>query len=209
MRKALPVLIAVSSGCLQVEPSQRVDATWSLERLDDGEQACPATWREVRLVNAATDRPEAHTVDRFACTDRGGRSSQLAQGAYTSWLEFVDADDRVVATSLPQSIEVGPFTTDVASTVYLDAGYASLAWSYDDEPFCGDSFNPLQWIQLSLTGPTTITSLFSCHDRQGLAGPFPPGRYTVWVGQGLIGHDRPAITIEAPNRVTVLPAETF
>lgn len=209
MGKTWLAIAAVLPACVINPPHERVEATWTIERLDAGEVDCPADWVTAVLVTADTRHPDVEIEDRFACADRDGLSSQLTEGSYRTWIEFRDHADSLITTSLPQTIEVGAFVTPVESTIYLDAGYVATSWSWETERWCSDSWNPFQLIRLTMQGPSSQTALFSCEQDGGITSPMLPGTYSVSLGQGFNGQALPDITVEAPNRVTHLPAVTF
>ena len=210
MRNTWLLTIAVLPACITTDDPRRVEATWTIVRLDGTAASCPPSWRTTRLVMADTLHPDVRIVDRFTCTAGEGESSHLPADSYVSWLEFLDADDQIVATSFQTTVDVKPFAPAIASKIYVDAGFVALSWSFANPAgSCSVGWDPFLDIALSLSGPTSVTNLFSCHDTNGITAPLPPGDYHAWLGQGVQGHDIPDIVIEAPNRVTDLGHVTF
>ncbi|HEX7704298.1 MAG TPA: hypothetical protein VF403_26330 [Kofleriaceae bacterium] len=200
------VLLAVPA-CLVTTGGSKdgVDVTWTVERLSDGNTGCPESWMTARLVTADDQHPMGVSSDRFACSASRGHGSSVEWGAYTSWIEFLDRDDRVLAASIPQSVDVGAQAKPVASSVYVDAGYVELAWSWQGTRNCDATFDPFQEIELHLSNDTTnYTTAFSCGDTRGITQPIALGRYSVWVGQGFSGKNVGDVTIARPNEVSTV-----
>lgn len=197
------LLAIVLSACITTGDQRTAEATWSIVQLDGTVVGCPVSWDTTRLVMTDAAHPDARVVDEFRCSAGAGQSSHLPASSYTASLEFLDASGRVVATSLPQTVEVQPLGVSFASKVYVDAGFITLSWSFaDPKGACPDGFDPFVDIALSLSGPKSETALFGCDDLTGIVGPLPPGTYHAWLGQGVQGHDIPDITVTAPNGVT-------
>ena len=187
MRLALIVLLI--SAC-DLHDEHHIEATWSIDRYGDGVAttvACPTGWTTVRLVAVDPSSPTTRTVDTFSCDAQQGTSSFLAADSYLAWLEVVDGN-KVLATSPPTTTEVTSFNPILIADIYLDAGYATVAWPPVTEQ-----------VVIELTGTTDITTYFDSSAGAGLIGPVPAGRYQVAASIGSRREMLPDLVITAPN----------
>lgn len=184
---------------------QQIETTWTIERLEMGEVGCPTDWATAVFVTADANDPDVQTTDRFACNDGHARSSPLPHGTYAAWFEFRDRNDRLVATSISQNLEVESLNSPLRARVFLDAGYVLLSWSWPNKRNCSEGvYNPFEDVHLTLNGPTSFTQEFRCRDERAYTLPLLPGTYSGWFGQGFSYHRFPDITVGTPNRVTEL-----
>jgi hypothetical protein len=196
--------LALSMSACVINPSPpAVDVTWTIERLQGGEVACPSDWATVVVM--VEDQAGTTTIaQRFACGDLGGSISARARGA-RAWLEVRDPQDRTVATSLPYDLDAdGFFPIPFDAHIYLDAGYAQLTWTWKDTPWCSDSFNPFEVVHLTFTGPTSYTQLLDCESGIARSEPLAAGTYSLSIGQGFSSTTLSNVEIEAPNKITEL-----
>jgi hypothetical protein len=195
MRLALIVLLI--SAC-DVHDEHHIEASWSIDRYGDGvattadgtpgaSVACPSGWTTVRLVAVDPSAPQTRSVDTFSCDAQQGTSSYLAADSYVAWLEVADGN-KVLASSPPTTTEVTSFNPILIADIYLDAGYATVAWPPVTEQ-----------VMIELTGPTAVTTYFDSSAGAGLIGPVPPGRYQVAASVGSRREMLPDLVITAPN----------
>ncbi|HSD86465.1 MAG TPA: hypothetical protein VLB44_03085 [Kofleriaceae bacterium] len=204
------VLLALTSACITTSDPRRVEATWSIEQLAGSQAstgsgsavACPAGWVTARLV---LDGATGTITDDFPCDAGSGVSSHVPDGSYAAQIDILDAGGNVIASSVPTTVEVDGFGPTLETRIFVDAGYAELAWTFPPNAGTCDGINPFEQIYLSLDGPSSFTQVFSCHDTRGITSPMLAGEYHASVSWGLIGHGGWDMTIEAPNRVTQLP----
>jgi hypothetical protein len=193
-------LLGLSACVIDPAPGS-VDVTWSVERLAGGKVACPSDWATVVVM--IEDPKGATTVaQRFACSDLAGAFTPPPRGV-TAWLEVHDAQDRLIARSLPYPIDAdGFFTSPFDVQMYLDAGYAQLTWTWEGARWCSDSFNPFEVIHLTFTGPTSYTQLLDCESGLTRSQPLAAVTYSLSIGQGFGSTTLSNVEVEAPNRVT-------
>jgi hypothetical protein len=196
MRLALVVLVA-SSACT-VADEHHIEAAWSIARYGDGvattadgqpgeDIACPAGWTSVRLVAVDPSAPSSRIADEFPCDARQGTSSLLPADTYLAWLEVSDGD-KLLATTPPTPTEVTSYNPDLLADIYVDAGYATVAWA--DTPDA---------VSIALAGPVQTTTTFPGSARGGLIGPVRAGRYQVTASAADWSATLPAVEIAAPN----------
>jgi len=203
----LPIVAVLSACVFDPAQHQEIEASWTIQQLDGTETSCPASW--VTAVLVTTDATGARTEARFPCGRGGGSSTRLPTGSSIAWLEFRDGGDRMIASSFHQTFDVGDWTTPFDATIYVDAGYVAASWTWKDQRWCDDSFNPFEVITLELDGPGGFNQLFSCHDDSGITAPIAPGTYKASIGQGFSRHSLPDVVVEAPNRITQLAPITL
>lgn len=192
------VLLALGVSACAVHDEHHIEASWTIDRYGDGTAvtetgdtgtsvACPTGWSTVRLVAVDPSAPETRTVDTFSCSAQGGTSSYLPADSYTAWLEVVDGE-KLLASSPPTTTEVTSFNPILIASIYLDAGYATVAW-----PAVADD------VTLALTGSLEVTTTFDGTTGNGLIGPVPRGRYEVTATVGAWHATLPELVVTAPN----------
>ncbi len=206
MTRRSVVALALLGACVTVEDPDRVDTSWTLARLSDGPAACPSEWQTARLVLVDGT---LQVSDDFSCAAGRGTSAHVPPGSYDAHIDMLDSDGAVVASTPPSAISVGGVAARFDATLYLDAGYATLSWTFPPGSGPCDDGNPLEWIYLHLDGPTTLTDTFSCHVDHGTSSPLLAGAYHASVSWGLDGYGGSDLTIEAPSVITQLPHVDF
>ncbi|HUJ63113.1 MAG TPA: hypothetical protein VLX92_31665 [Kofleriaceae bacterium] len=201
----LALLAALATGCVVTDPD-RVDATWSIATLAGGATACPETWQTARLVLRDGDGGEIS--DEFPCGAGRGTSSHAAGTAYQATIDMLAADGTVMASSLPASVTPGGAAASFDTTIYLDAGFATMSWSLPPDTDCG-GVDPFTGIYFAWTGPTSVTDVFTCDETTGTSSPLAAGNYHVAWSWGVGDGGSTDVAIAAPNRVTVIPQVTF
>ncbi len=204
----------MAPACITTSDPRRVDATWSIEQLAGAPNgtgsgsavACPATWATARVVLAGA----ASTItDEFPCATGRGTSSHVPDGTYTARIDILAADGTSITSSVPTTLQVDGIAPSLDTTIFVDAGYAELAWTFPPNSGDCDAANPFELIYLSLDGPSQFTQVFSCHGTSGITAPLLAGAYHTSVSWGLTGYGGSDMTIEAPNHITELPAVAF
>jgi hypothetical protein len=196
MRLALLVLLT-ASACT-VADEHHIEAAWSIDRYGDGTAitadgdpgvnlGCPTGWTTVHLVAMDPSAPDTRSVDTFPCDAQQGTSSFLPADSYVAWLEVSDGD-KVLATTPPTTTEVTSYDPDLLASIYVDAGYATVAWTPAADT-----------VSIALTGEAEITTTFEADAGAGLIGPLPKGRYHAAASAGNWSATLPDVVIAAPN----------
>ena len=196
MRAASVLVLSLSACALHDE--HHIEASWTIDRYGDGiastdngepgvSVTCPIGWTTVRLIAVDPSHPETRSVDTFSCDAQAGTSSYLAADSYTAWIE-VAAGEKLLASSPPTATEVTSFNPILIASIYLDAGYATVAWPAV----------PAE-VTIVLTGASEITTSFDGTAANGLLGPLPTGRYAVAASAGSWRATLPDLVVTAPN----------
>lgn len=187
MKKLVLVALAVGgmaiTGCT-TEEGGYFDVTWNLTDSDNAATTCgPALTARVTARGGATG---TDFIDLFNCDAGGGLTALLPLDNYLVWVDFLDANNTIVAQSFSQanqSIDLDGEAVPVGFNVVMDGGFFQLAWDITDggsPSDCATEGSGGVEIASTLSGTTeAVTDIFNCTDGTGTTAAVPIGDYVV------------------------------
>jgi hypothetical protein len=168
------------------------------------------------IVLRATDARGQTTVDRFPCSDRGGRSSVLPPGTYDLVVSVLDEKGTVLASaSLPHPLIIGQ-VTDLGQIVFELQSF-HITWDIlraGQRATCADVGGQMVQLVTRLAGGPEVIHSFPCTDGGATTEAIPMGIYAVSVR--LIGAAGAVLWYSDPMTVDLeddrpgdLPSVTF
>ncbi|MEP6860657.1 MAG: hypothetical protein ABJE66_08565 [Deltaproteobacteria bacterium] len=207
MRCILLVLVlALALAACTTHDEHHIEVSWTIDQYEpypaETPVACPEGWRTAELVAIDPARPDVRHVDTFPCTAGFGTSTYLSADSYVSWIEIHDGD-KLLASSIPETVPVTSFGPILTADIYIDAGYIEADWN----PCASTDGAPEQLdVRLDVLhdGKFTAGEFVACSAGRAVSPALPPGTYSAMLSDGTFSTTLDDIVVEAPNKVTRL-----